>query len=71
MRNECSICLKEGGEAKRCELYAALKGCYEPDNWESYGCPWRDTIIEVLRLEREAAEKEATQRAERKKKRRR
>lgn len=53
MRNECAICLKCGGEAKRCELYAALKGVNEPDSWESAGCPWRDTIIETLRLERE------------------
>lgn len=53
MRNECAICLKCGGEAKRCELYATLKGVIEPDTWESYGCPWRDTIIETLRMERE------------------
>lgn len=52
MRNECAICLKSGGEAKRCELYAALKGCTEPDTWETFGCPWRDTIIETLSLER-------------------
>lgn len=53
MRNECSICLKEGGEAKRCELYQALKGVIEPDTWQSYGCPWRDVIIETLSQERE------------------
>ncbi len=57
MRNECAICLKCGGEAKRCELYAALKGVIEPDSWESYGCPWRDTIMETLRLEREDEKK--------------
>lgn len=53
MRNECAICIKEGGEAKRCELYGALKGCTEPDDWKTYGCPWRDLITETLRLERE------------------
>lgn len=57
MRNECAICLKSGGEAKRCELYGALKGCTEPDTWETYGCPWRDLITETLRLEREEAAK--------------
>lgn len=57
MRNECAICLKTGGEAKRCELYAALKGCAEPDTWETYGCPWRDLITETLRLEREEMKK--------------
>lgn len=57
MRNECAICLKAGGEAKRCELYAALRGCTEPDTWESFGCPWRDTITETLRLEREEKKK--------------
>lgn len=57
MRNECAICLLCGGEAKRCELYAALKGCLEPDSWESFGCPWRDMIMETLRLEREDAKK--------------
>ena len=56
MRNECAICLKEGKEAKRCELANALKGCIEPDTWETYGCIWRDVIIETLRLEREEAE---------------
>lgn len=62
MRNECAICLKEGGEAKRCELYAALKGCYEPETWDTYGCPWRDTIIETLRMEREEKEQQAKKR---------
>ena len=67
MRNECAICLKCGGEAKQCELYAALKGVNEPDSWESAGCPWRDTITETLRLEREDAAKAAQRKGKRKK----
>ena len=59
MRNECAICLKCGGEAKQCELYAALKGVHEPDSWDSAGCPWRDTILETLQQEREEAAKAA------------
>lgn len=66
MRNECAICLKCGGEAKQCELYAALKGVNEPDTWESAGCPWRDTITETLRLEREDAAKAAQRKGKRK-----
>lgn len=67
MRNECAICLKCGGEAKQCELYAALKGVNEPDSWDSAGCPWRDTIIETLRLEREDAAKAAQRKGKKKK----
>ena len=55
MRNECAICMKEGREAKRCDLYGALKGVIEPETWESYGCPWRDEIMR--RLEEERREK--------------
>ena len=67
MRNECAICLKSGGEAKQCELYAALKGVIDPDDWDSAGCPWRDTITETLRIEREDAAKAAARKGKKKK----
>lgn len=45
MAHECSICFREGKDAKHCPLAAALAGITEPDTYETSGCVWRDQAM--------------------------
>lgn len=46
MEGDCSICLKQAGEIRGCELRKAFEVCCPPNTYENrFGCPYRDLVI--------------------------
>lgn len=58
LQNECAMCIKDGEEAKRCDLRKALWEIIPPETIPKYGCPFRENAMQGCLTEAEMAQRE-------------